>query len=197
MSHLDISRLVQQEEPGEIPAGLTVTAQRSDQDCGRVSISWGIAPGWFGDCLIAATSAGICWLDLAPSGATLAQIEQAWLPLDLYRDDELAAQHAALVFAGKHQKIGLHLSGTDFQLKVWQALLGIAPGNYMTYGQIANQLGVPSGARAVGGAIGANNLAVLVPCHRVLPVSGGPGAYRWGADLKVALLQRELVTVAA
>jgi AraC family transcriptional regulator of adaptative response/methylated-DNA-[protein]-cysteine methyltransferase len=197
MPHSDISRLVQQEEPGEIPAGLTVTAQPSDQDCSPVSISWGVTPGWFGDCLIAATSAGICWLDLAPSGATLAQIEQAWLPVDLYRDDELAVQHAASVFSPQHHKIGLHLTGTEFQLKVWQALLGIAPGSYMTYGQIARQLGVPSGARAVGGAVGANNLALLIPCHRVLPESGGPGAYRWGADLKVALLQRELRSVAA
>jgi AraC family transcriptional regulator of adaptative response/methylated-DNA-[protein]-cysteine methyltransferase len=197
MPHADISRLLQQQEPGEIPAGLTVAAQRGDQDSSPVSISWGIAPGWFGDCLIAVTSVGICWLDLAPSGATLAQIEQAWMPVDLYRDDELATQHAALVFAGEHQKIGLHLIGTEFQLKVWQALLGIAPGNYMTYGQIAHQLGVPSGARAVGGAVGANNVGLLVPCHRVLPESGGPGAYRWGADLKVALLQRELASIAA
>jgi O-6-methylguanine DNA methyltransferase len=85
----------------------------------------------------------------------------------------------------------LDVSGTDFQKSVWRALLEIPFGQSTTYGAIAAQLGRPQASRAVGSAVGANPIALLIPCHRVLPATGPPGNYRWGMDLKRVLLDAE------
>ncbi|CAA6696652.1 MULTISPECIES: methylated-DNA--[protein]-cysteine S-methyltransferase [unclassified Lentimonas] len=81
--------------------------------------------------------------------------------------------------------------GTDFQQTVWRALLDIPIGEQMTYKQIATNIDQPNASRAVGSAIAANPIALLIPCHRVVPQSGGPGNYRWGPDRKFALLEAE------
>lgn len=86
----------------------------------------------------------------------------------------------------------LHLCGTPFQRKVWQALLHIPPGSTRAYGEIARQVG--SQARAVGQAVGKNRLAVLVPCHRVTRADGGHGGFYWGTALKQRLLDQESTT---
>ena len=85
----------------------------------------------------------------------------------------------------------LDLEGTDFQKSVWRALLEIPFGAHRSYGQIAADLGRPDASRAVGSAVGANPVSLLVPCHRVLPATGKPGNYRWGAARKRALLDAE------
>ena len=85
----------------------------------------------------------------------------------------------------------LDLGGSDFQRSVWRALLEIPHGGTTTYGAIAEDLGRPRASRAVGSAVGANPVAILVPCHRVLPRTGKPGKYRWGANRKRALLDAE------
>lgn len=85
----------------------------------------------------------------------------------------------------------LHLSGTNFQVQVWRALLSIAEGETRTYGDVANTIERPTATRAVGTAIGANPVAYLIPCHRVLRSDGTLGGYRWGEDRKCALLTRE------
>ena len=85
----------------------------------------------------------------------------------------------------------LDLAGTDFQKSVWQQLLEIPFGECTTYGAIADAVGRPKAHRAVGTAVGANPVSMLVPCHRVLPSTGKSGNYRWGADRKVALLDAE------
>ncbi len=85
----------------------------------------------------------------------------------------------------------LDLEGTDFQRSVWRQLLESPFGGCTSYGQIAVELGQPKASRAVGSAVGANPLALLVPCHRVLPSTGQSGNYRWGADRKRALLDVE------
>jgi O-6-methylguanine DNA methyltransferase len=87
----------------------------------------------------------------------------------------------------------LDLQGTDFQLSVWRKLLELPFGARTSYGQIAADLGHPKASRAVGSAVGANPVSLLVPCHRVLPSSGKSGNYRWGADRKLALLDAEQV----
>lgn len=89
----------------------------------------------------------------------------------------------------------VELGGTSFQREVWQALRGIPCGETRTYGELAAQLGRPGSARAVAGAVAANRLALVIPCHRVVPASGGTGGYRWGGDRKRALLERERVIV--
>ena len=85
----------------------------------------------------------------------------------------------------------LDLYGTPFQKIVWKALLGILPGETLTYTQLANRINKPDAVRAVAGACGANKIAVIVPCHRILRADGGLGGYRWGLERKQILLARE------
>ena len=86
----------------------------------------------------------------------------------------------------------LHLRGSNFQIKVWEALLRIPPGSVTTYEAIAAGIGQPTAARAVGNAVGHNPVAVLIPCHRVIRKLGGFGNYRYGAVRKQALLGWEM-----
>ncbi|MGZ0656988.1 methylated-DNA--[protein]-cysteine S-methyltransferase [Coraliomargarita sp. W4R53] len=88
----------------------------------------------------------------------------------------------------------LDLAGTEFQRSVWRALLELPFGARTSYGQIAADLGNSKASRAVGSAVGANPVSLLVPCHRVLPSTGKSGNYRWGADRKLALLDAEQVS---
>ena len=83
------------------------------------------------------------------------------------------------------------LRGTEFQIKVWEALLTIPPGHLISYSGLTEHVGVPGAARAVGSAVAANIIAYLVPCHRVIRSSGVVGEYRWGAVRKKALIARE------
>ena len=85
----------------------------------------------------------------------------------------------------------LLLKGTEFQKQTWQTLQSIPPGQTVTYSELANQLGKPKAVRAVANACGANRLAVIVPCHRVVRSDGGLGGYRWGIERKQLLLNRE------
>lgn len=84
-----------------------------------------------------------------------------------------------------------HAPGTPFQHAVWAALREIPPGRTATYGEVAARIGRPGAARAVARACAANPVALLIPCHRVVPASGGTGGWRWGAARKRALLERE------
>ena len=106
--------------------------------------------------------------------------------------DALAAKVAALVDApATTLDVPLDLRGTRFQREVWQALRAIPAGATTTYGELAAALGRPASARAVGAACGANPLAIVVPCHRVVARDGSLTGYRWGVERKRALLQRE------
>jgi AraC family transcriptional regulator of adaptative response/methylated-DNA-[protein]-cysteine methyltransferase len=102
---------------------------------------------------------------------------------------------AARIFGGNRRlrvPLALHVKGTNFQLKVWEALLRIPAGAVASYAQIAASLDQPDAARAVGGAVAANPIAYLIPCHRVIRSSGAFGDYRWGVLRKRVLLAREL-----
>ncbi|MFC0704154.1 methylated-DNA--[protein]-cysteine S-methyltransferase [Marinobacter persicus] len=89
----------------------------------------------------------------------------------------------------------LDLQGTSFQQEVWQAIREIPPGQTRTYTELARQLNKPKATRAVANACGANTIAVLIPCHRVVRSDGTPGGYRWGLARKKALLERETCPV--
>ena len=106
--------------------------------------------------------------------------------------EDLVAKVVGLVEA---PMIGLDLPldvrGTAFQQRVWQALRDIPPGETATYGEIAERIGAPRAVRAVAQACAANNLAVAIPCHRVIRTDGALSGYRWGVDRKRALLARE------
>jgi O-6-methylguanine DNA methyltransferase len=85
----------------------------------------------------------------------------------------------------------LYVRGTDFQLQVWKSLLEVPPGEVTTYGRLAEAVGRPGAARAVGAAVAANPVAYLIPCHRVVRASGDLGGYRWGVERKRAMLDWE------
>lgn len=89
----------------------------------------------------------------------------------------------------------IELHGTDFQKKVWRALMTIPKGETRTYSEVARMIGKPKAVRAVASAIAKNTIPVLIPCHRVVPQSGGIGKYRWGAKKKAQLLASEGVTI--
>lgn len=95
---------------------------------------------------------------------------------------------------GIDNKLNIHLFGTPFQVKVWNELRNIPIGQIRTYQQIANRIGKPKAVRAVANAIGANPIAIIVPCHRVIRSDGTIGGYRWGKELKKMLLNRETIS---
>jgi AraC family transcriptional regulator of adaptative response/methylated-DNA-[protein]-cysteine methyltransferase len=161
-----------------------------------LQIAWGWNESPFGDCLIAMTSRGICHLGFYDSGVAAArrELEELWPAAELVRDQPGTAAFAARVFKPRSAAGGalpLHLGGTNFQLQVWRALLQIPAGETQSYGALAAEIGSPSAARAVGSAVGANPVAYLIPCHRVLRRGGGIGGYRWGVSRKRAMLALE------
>ncbi len=155
--------------------------------------------GPFGRTLIGATEKGVCWLSFTePMGVenSLAEMKGDW-PAARYEEDlAFVAPIAdrAFAFACGHpvdRPLGLYIQGTNFQLKIWEALLRIPPGVCVTYGDLARSIGAPKASRAVGAAVGANRISLLIPCHRVILSSGVIHNYRWGVARKKALLAIE------
>ncbi len=147
----------------------------------------------FGECHIASTDKGVCWLafiDPVTPQQAIAQLVQEWPAAQLQRDD---LGHQALIDqlfnAGENKSpLFLHVKGTNFQLRVWEALLKIPGGECCRYQDIAREIDAPRAARAVGTAIGKNPISWLIPCHRVIRGSGVVGHYRWGQIRKQSLL---------
>ena len=100
------------------------------------------------------------------------------------RDDARAAELVEIIWGRGKARIPLAVVGTNFQVQVWRALLELEPTETVTYGALARKLGKPEGARAVGSAVGANPIAWVIPCHRVLQAGGKLGGYRWGTARK-------------
>jgi AraC family transcriptional regulator of adaptative response/methylated-DNA-[protein]-cysteine methyltransferase len=161
-----------------------------------VAIAYGFHATPFGECLIAHTARGVCRLAFVGVGGRSAEIdelERSWPRARLARDQAATGKLVAPIFDPANRAKPLHLwvRGSNFQIKVWEALLRIAPGELASYEQVARTIGVPRASRAVGAAIGANPIAVLIPCHRVIRKAGDPGDYRWGLTRKRALIARE------
>lgn len=168
--------------------------------CGEgLSIVYGFHPTPFGECLLALTERGICDLifvldhDRSEAVATLRQRwGKARLIQDEARTDPVIKALFARLSGSKTPPLSLHLRGTNFQIKVWEALLRIPAGTVVSYQDIAVSIGLPQAVHAVGQAIAHNPIPVLIPCHRVLPKSGDFGGYRWGTARKKALLGWEM-----
>lgn len=145
----------------------------------------------FGECLVARTVDGLCRIDFSDGDrhATLERLRAAHPGSDLQRAP--LADAAERIFSERGGELDIDPVGTDFQQRVWRALLRIPRGATRSYREVADDIGRPGAARAVGRAVAANPLAVLVPCHRVLPATGGTGGYRWGPARKAALLRWE------
>jgi len=152
----------------------------------------------FGQAVIANTHKGICYLAFAKNvGQALSGLQGAFPAATLIEEQD-PRQKPAIQWLSSGEmplaEIKLHLKGTSFQLKVWEALLRIPFAGLRTYGNLAREVGSPSAARAVGSAVGANPVAYLIPCHRVIRSSGVIGDYRWGSDRKVAMIGWEACT---
>jgi AraC family transcriptional regulator of adaptative response/methylated-DNA-[protein]-cysteine methyltransferase len=147
----------------------------------------------FGNILIASTLKGICHLSFLTDDAIRPETEilSSFPAATLEQKTDLYQQEALKMFRedwSDLNRIKLHLKGTPFQIKVWNALLQIPQGSLKSYLNIAGEIGDPKSARAVGTAIGSNPVAYLIPCHRVITSSGQTGGYRWGIDRKSAII---------
>jgi AraC family transcriptional regulator of adaptative response/methylated-DNA-[protein]-cysteine methyltransferase len=146
-----------------------------------------------GPMLVAATEKGVCRLSFGESGENLAaRFPQAEL---IEGGEDFAALFEEVVAAvekpGDSRHIPLDVQGTAFQEAVWQELRRIPPGETRSYAEIAAAVGKPGAVRAAGSANGANNVAVLIPCHRVIRSDGMLGGYAYGTAIKQELLERE------
>ena len=165
-----------------------------------VRIAWGVHPSPFGSCLIATTRRGVCGMAFADEPeereAALERVRRAFPAAELARDDEETAGMARMAFGDPDRPLPVVLRGSPFQLRVWQALVETPPGSLTTYRHIAERIGHPTAARAVGNAVGANPVAWLIPCHRVIRAMGELGGYRWGRERKRAMLGWEATQLA-
>lgn len=146
----------------------------------------------FGDVLIASTTKGVCYMSFTKDERTAFGELQVCFPKAIFQAGTDTFQRNALnIYSDKSMNVNevkLHLKGSNFQLKVWEALLKIPTGALATYGQVAKSIGNPKSSRAVGTAIGSNPVAFLIPCHRVIRSSGIHGGYMWGPTRKAAII---------
>lgn len=158
------------------------------------AVHWSVIATSLGQMLVAATETGVCCLSFGEGEKELrARFPKAEL---IAAGDDFRALFEQVVAAvevpsSDHSHIPLDVKGTAFQQRCWQALREIPAGETRSYGEQAAMLGNPKASRAVGSANGANNIAVLIPCHRVVPASGGVGGYAYGPEIKAELLKRE------
>jgi AraC family transcriptional regulator of adaptative response/methylated-DNA-[protein]-cysteine methyltransferase len=158
------------------------------------TIPFGFADSPFGKCLIAESPRGICHLAFVEDEKTgAAELQNEWPGAKLKRDDSMARGRARRVFIQQRAGVPLRafVRGTSFQVRVWRALLNVRPGMLTTYGRLAEMIGQPTAARAVGSAVGKNPLAYLIPCHRVIRETGMFGHYHWDPARKRAMIAWE------
>ena len=162
-----------------------------------LTIDYGFHPTPFGECFIALTDRGICnlsFLDKEDRKKVLKNITNDWQNAKLNPNQDKTRDCVENIFASRLKKsapLKVLCKGTNFQIKVWEALLKIKPGTVTTYKKIAELAGCPKAVRAVGTAIGRNPVAYLIPCHRVIRGMGHFGGYRWGLARKKAMLALE------
>jgi AraC family transcriptional regulator of adaptative response/methylated-DNA-[protein]-cysteine methyltransferase len=165
-----------------------------------ITIRYGLHASPFGKCLVAMTERGICHLGFVQSseGEAIDSLVEEWRNARMVEDPRSTAPLVSAIFdAAPGTPLHVHLRGTNFQLKVWEALLQVPAGSVTTYEGLAQRIGQPNASRAVGSAVGHNPIAVLIPCHRVIRKVGDFGNYRYGALRKKALLAREFMATSA
>ena len=183
----DLTVSLEAAAPGEIKAG---------------GAGWQITAGFanspFGDCLVATTPRGLCRLDFIDARnrqSAESDILRDWPNAKICWNNSEASATADRIFQRPGQRrceLRCFVRGTQFQVRVWQALLRVPHGQLATYKQIAAAIGKPAANRAVGTAIGSNPIGYLIPCHRVIRSTGVLGQYRWGGTRKQAIVAREL-----
>ena len=177
-----------------------VTPGQFKQRGAGLTIRYGFHPTPYGECLVALTERGICALHFPGDGThakAVRELQADWSAARLVEDERATGEVCARLFGAgrtaKNKPFPLHLRGTNFQLQVWQALLKIPPGALVSYGDLAASIGSPKASRAVGSAVGANPIAYLIPCHRVIQSLGAFGHYSGGPLRKQAMIGREML----
>jgi AraC family transcriptional regulator of adaptative response/methylated-DNA-[protein]-cysteine methyltransferase len=159
----------------------------------NLTIKYSIRESQFGNYLVASTGKGISNLYFfdGDKNTVIGELKSGWPNAKIIESSDGDQEKVARFFSNDFcdaEKIKLHLRGTEFQLKVWEALLKIPQGGLTTYGKLAGILQQPNASRAVGTAIGSNQVGFIIPCHRVIKSVGGIGEFRWGSKRKKAMI---------
>jgi AraC family transcriptional regulator of adaptative response/methylated-DNA-[protein]-cysteine methyltransferase len=179
------------------PTGRGVSPSAYRKGAAGETITYAVLDSALGRLLVAATPKGVCAVKLGASDQALTADLTAEFPGATVRAGSLPGGWARAIAAAVGARpattpdVPVDVQGTAFQWRVWKALLAIPAGETRSYGQVAASIGRPTAVRAVARACATNPVALVVPCHRVVPAAGGTGGYRWGAERKSALLARE------
>lgn len=175
---------------------VAIRRMTTDEHGNTLAINYSFAASPFGELLIASTPKGICSLEFADNRTDAVDSLKRRYPqaiITAMQDDMHRLAYTAIFRPTQASTpVYLHIAGSDFQMKVWNTLLTVPHGHTAPYSGVAAAAGCPRAWRAVGSAVGANPVALLIPCHRVITASGKTGNYRWGAQRKAAILQWEL-----
>lgn len=174
-----------------------VTPQEYKLSGSGIRIEYGLHATPFGQCMLGVTERGICWMSFLSADQdhrhALEEMKTYWHHSVFHENNELCAGYIARIFDYRQgRKLHLFVKGTNFQVKVWEALLRIPMGNVSTYQEIARRIGNEKAVQAVGSAVGANHIAYLIPCHRVIRKDGILGEYRWNAIRKKTIIGWEM-----
>lgn len=180
-----------------------VTPQEYKEKGSCIRINYGFHETPFGQALIGITERGVCWLSFITADADLnfqlLEMKEHWYNSVFHQDEELTGSFIDQIFnrkdAGARSKLHVFVKGTNFQIKVWEALLKLPLGNVTTYKDIAGQIQNPQAMQAVGSAVGSNHIAYLIPCHRVIRKDGILGEYRWNSIRKKSMIGWEMAKV--
>lgn len=158
-------------------------------------LAYNIYTTQFGPIIIASTDKGICYLHFINDQEKAIQMFRSFFPDCTYKMEEHVEHQIVLKIIDENiwpEQLNVHLKGTDFQYKIWRAVTKIAYGQLTTYSELGKHLGLNNASRAIGTAIGGNEIAYLIPCHRVIQKTGKISGFRWGDSLKYKILQTEL-----
>lgn len=177
-----------------------VTPQEYKKQGEGIRIEYGFHETPFGSCLIGVTERGICWLSFIPTDTDpvheLEQMKEHWYKSVFHQNQNLTEGFVHRIFStqnrGDQGKLHLFVKGTNFQVKVWDALLKIPTGSVTTYQGVAQKIESPKAMQAVGSAVGSNHIAYLIPCHRVIRKDGILGEYRWSSTRKKSIIGWEI-----
>jgi len=175
-----------------------VTPQEYKLSGAGIHIRYGFHETPFGTCLLGVTDRGICWMSFVSVGDEarheLEAMKAHWNQSVFHQDQVETADYINRIFGQSASSDKLHLlvKGTNFQVKVWEALLRLPMGQVVTYQQIAQHIQHPKAMQAVGSAVGSNHIAYIIPCHRVIRKDGVLGEYRWSAMRKKSIIGWEM-----
>lgn len=175
-----------------------VTPQEYKERGAGIRVEYGFHASPFGLCLIGVTARGICWLSFVASDEdprhALEEMKAYWHNSVFHESQELTKAFVEQVFPESplQKKLHLFVKGTNFQIRVWEALLRVPMGEVTTYQDIARSIHNPNALQAVGSAVGSNHIAYLIPCHRVIRKDGVLGQYRWSSARKKSIIGWEM-----